>query len=276
MPIRPLATQNMANELSHHGFHRVGEYGFNFKVPLPSDIPFLLTGQPYRLAEGRLLVVHRGAIDMEMDLVEHHLEAGEIAMAMPDSLAMVNRIGDDCVISIVTFSRFPNANGCQECFVVRCEEEAWLRIEQFINMITMQMKRKGEYGEILSRLFDALILDVQSLCSEIPSAQNDAFMHRFLQLLSKEGRVKHPIEFYADRLCITPGYLSTLVKRHSAMTTLQWIDRALVREAKVLLHHTQMPIAEIADALGFATPSFFVRFFRQQTGSTPLQFRKKQ
>jgi len=61
-----------------------------------------------------------------------------------------------------------------------------------------------------------------------------------------------------------------------AMTTLQWIDRALVREAKVLLHHTQMPIAEIADALGFATPSFFVRFFRQQTGSTPLQFRKKQ
>lgn len=151
-----------------------------------------------------------------------------------------------------------------------------MRIEQFINMITMQMKRKGEYGEILSRLFDALILDVQSLCSEIPSAQNDAFMHRFLQLLSKEGRVKHPIEFYAARLCITPDYLSTLVKRHSAMTTLQWIDRALVREAKVLLHHTQMPIAEIADALGFATPSFFVRFFRQQTGSTPLQFRKKQ
>jgi AraC-like DNA-binding protein len=59
------------------------------------------------------------------------------------------------------------------------------------------------------------------------------------------------------------------------MTALQWIDRSLVREAKVLLHHTQMPIAEVADILGFATPSFFVRFFRQQTGSTPLQFRKK-
>ena len=275
MPIRPLVTRNMANELFHHGFRRVGEYGFNFKAPLQSDLPLFRTGQPYRLAEGRLLVVHRGEIDMELDLVEHHLKMGDIAMAMPDSLAMPIRIGDDCVVSIVTFTRLPNDNGRQECFVTRCDEDTLLRIEQFINMITMQLKRPNEYGEIMSRLFDAFILDVQSLSSEIPAAQSDTFMHRFLQLLSKEGQVKHPIEFYADRLCITSGYLSTLVKQHSGMTALQWIDRSLVREAKVLLHHTQMPIAEVADILGFATPSFFVRFFRQQTGSTPLQFRKK-
>lgn len=56
---------------------------------------------------------------------------------------------------------------------------------------------------------------------------------------------------------------------------LQWIDRALVREAKVLLHHTAMPVAEVAEKLGFATPSFFIRFFRQQTGHTPLQYRKQ-
>jgi AraC-like DNA-binding protein len=100
-------------------------------------------------------------------------------------------------------------------------------------------------------------------------------MHRFLQLLSQEGRVKHPIDFYADRLCVSAGYVSTMVKRHSGMTALQWIDRALVREAKVLLHHTQMPVAEVAETLGFATPSFFIRFFRQQTGTTPLQYRKQ-
>ena len=48
-----------------------------------------------------------------------------------------------------------------------------------------------------------------------------------------------------------------------------------VREAKVMLHHTQMPVAEVAETLGFATPSFFIRFFRQQTGQTPLQYRKQ-
>ena len=69
--------------------------------------------------------------------------------------------------------------------------------------------------------------------------------------------------------------MSTLVRRESGLTVLQWIDRALVREAKVLLHHTAMPVAEVAEQLGFATPSFFIRFFRQQTGQTPLQYRKQ-
>ena len=48
-----------------------------------------------------------------------------------------------------------------------------------------------------------------------------------------------------------------------------------MREAKVLLHHTAMSVAEVSEKLGFATPSFFIRFFRQQTGQTPLQYRKQ-
>ncbi|MBR6330217.1 MAG: helix-turn-helix transcriptional regulator [Bacteroidales bacterium] len=58
---------------------------------------------------------------------------------------------------------------------------------------------------------------------------------------------------------------------------LRWRSRKrplLVREAKVLLHHTAMSVAEVAEKLGLATPSFFIRFFRQQTGQTPLQYRK--
>lgn len=43
----------------------------------------------------------------------------------------------------------------------------------------------------------------------------------------------------------------------------------------MLLHHTQMPVAEVAETLGFATSSAFIRFFRQQTDTTPLQFRKQ-
>jgi len=90
------------------------------------------------------------------------------------------------------------------------------------------------------------------------------------------SRTKHPIDFYARRLCVSPNYMSALVKCESGLTVLQWIDRALVREAKVLLHHTQMPVAEVAEKLGFATSSFFIRFFRQQTGQTPLQYRKQE
>ncbi len=275
MAIRNFDTGKISTELSHHGFRRAGDYGYNFHAPLQQNLSFFLEGQPYRLAEGRILMVHRGTIDLELDLEEHHMQAGDIAFAMPNSLAMVNRLSMDCIISIVTFSRVPTVNGRQECFMARCNEGILTRIEKYIDLITIQAKRGDVCTDIVSRLFDSLILDVQSLSSETTPAQKESFMHRFLQLLSQEGRVKHPIDFYADRLCVTAGYVSTMVKRHSGMTALQWIDRALVREAKVLLHHTQMPVAEVAETLGFATPSFFIRFFRQQTGTTPLQYRKQ-
>lgn len=275
MAIRDLDTEKITTELSHHGFRRVGEYGFNFRVPLQKNLSFFLEGQPYRLAEGRLLIVHHGTIDLELDLEGYHLESGDIALAMPDTLAMANEIGIDCVVSMVTFPRMPNAGRQQECFVARCDENTQLRIDKYIDLIVLQAKRGNAPTDIVARLFDSLILDVQSLSSETTPAQNESFMHRFLQLLSQEGRVKHPIDFYADRLCVSAGYVSTMVKRHSGMTALQWIDRALVREAKVLLHHTNMPVSEVAETLGFATPSFFIRFFRQQTGITPLQFRKR-
>lgn len=274
MAIRYFDTEKISNELSHYGFRRVGEYGFNFHTPLQQNLSFFLEGQPYRLTEGRLLMVHRGTIDLELDFEEHHMQAGDIAFAMPNSLAMVNRLSMDCIISIVTFSRVPTVDGRQECFMARCDEGTLTRIEKYIDLITIQAKRGDVCTDIVSRLFDSLILDVQSLSSETTPAQKESFMHRFLQLLTQEGRVKHPIDFYADRLCVTAGYVSTMVKRHSGMTALQWIDRALVREAKVLLHYTQMPVSEVAETLGFATPSFFIRFFRQQTGITPLQFRK--
>ena len=275
MATRNFDTGEMSTELSHHGFRRAGDYGFNFHAPLQQNLSFFLEGQPYRLAEGRILMVHRGTIDLELDLEEYHLEPGDIALAIPGSLAIVNRLGCDCVVSLVTFSRMPTVDGRQECFMARCDEDTQMRIEKYIDLITIQAKRGVICTDIVSRLFDSLILDVQSLSSEITPAQKESFMHRFLQLLSQEGRVKHPIDFYADRLCVTAGYVSTMVKRHSGMTALQWIDRALVREAKVLLHHTKMPVAEVAETLGFATPSFFIRFFRQQTGTTPLQFRKR-
>ncbi len=275
MKIRSLDTGNIATELSHHGFRRVGDYGINLDVEPQQNLSFFLHNQPYRLAEGRLLLVHNGAIDLEIDLVEHHLLAGHIAVAMPDSLAMVSAFSSDTRISIMTFKHLPTDFLGQDGFVARCDKAALERIAAYCDLILHNLSLGGERTGILTRLFETLLMDVMTLRSDSSAMPVDQMMHRFLQLLAREGREKHPIAFYADRLCVSAGYVSMFVKRNSGLTVLQWIDRALVREAKVLLHHTQMPVSEIAEKLGFATPSFFIRFFRQQTGQTPLQYRKQ-
>lgn len=275
MKIRNLDTGKIAAELSHHGFRRVGEYGINFDVEPQQNLSFFLQNQPYRLAEGRLLLVHNGTVDLEIDLVEYHLSAGYVAVAMPDSLAMVSAFSSDTRISIMTFKHLPVDGFEQDGFVARCDKAALERMAAYRDLILHNLSLGGERTGILTRLFEALLLEVMVLRSDSSAMPADQMMHRFLQLLAREGREKHPIAFYADRLCVSASYVSMFVKRYSGLTALQWIDRALVREAKVLLHHTQMSVSEIAEKLGFATPSFFIRFFRQQTGRTPLQYRKQ-
>lgn len=276
MGIRCLDTGNIATELSHHGFRRVGDYGINLDATPQQDLSFFLLNQPYRLAEGRVLLVHCGTIDLEIDLERHHLKAGYIAVAMPDSLAMVSTVSSDARISIFTFRHLPADLLVPDGFVTCCDESTLSRLNVHIDLISRNLCQGGERNSILSLLFESLILDVVTLHNEPNDSPCDQLMHRFLKLLSKEGRIKHPIAFYADRLCVTKGYVSMFVKRHSGLTALQWIDRALIREAKVLLHHTPMPVAEVAETLGFATPSFFIRFFHRQTGQTPLQYRKSE
>jgi AraC-like DNA-binding protein len=273
MEIRNLDSKVAMNELVRKGFCHVGDYGIMRNVSAVNT-DFFKLGQPYRALDGRIIVVQHGTMDVEIDLVRHVLHEGDITVVLPEALMLIESASSDCAVSAVVFRQMPQVQATVESFVVRGDSVAFARANQYLTMIFDQFDRNPVVTDIIVHFYDALILDMFSLRQEEQLSRGGAFMHRFLHLLSQEGRVKHPIDFYADRLCVSTNYMSALVKRESGLTVLQWIDRALVREAKVLLHHTQMPVAEVAETLGFATPPFFIRFFRQQTGQTPLQYRK--
>lgn len=273
MDIRNLDLKTAINELVRHGYRHVGDYGIMEDGRMQENDYFLLR-QPYRAVDGRVIVVHQGSIKMEIDMEVYDMQAGDIALVLPDALVVVNDFSSDYVASAAIFRRLPPQAAQAESFVLQGDTVAYARMKQYLAMIIEQFDRNSVIIDIIVHLFDALLLDLMSLRTEIVATRGEGFMHRFLRLLSMEGRIKHPIDFYADRLCVSPNHMSALVKRETGMTVLQWIDRALLRESKLLLHHTQKNISEVADTLGFATPSFFIRFFRQQTGITPLQYRK--
>ncbi len=75
--------------------------------------------------------------------------------------------------------------------------------------------------------------------------------------------------FYARQLCITPKYLTTLIKRISGLSVSEWIDNYVIIEAKTLLKYSNMSVQEIAYALNFPNQSFFGSYFKRKrsTGS---------
>ena len=106
--------------------------------------------------------------------------------------------------------------------------------------------------------------------------RNNRLFERFLELLMENFRSEHQISFYADKLCLTPKYLSTLIKQTSGKSVSTWIDDVLIMEAKTLLHFSDMSIQQIAYSLHFPTPSFFGTYFKRHTGMTPGNYRERQ
>ncbi len=109
--------------------------------------------------------------------------------------------------------------------------------------------------------------------SERVSNRNMHLFEEFMRLLTENFHSEHQIGFYADKLCLTPKYLSLLIKQTSGRSVSDWIDYCLIMEAKSLLRYSDMSIQQVAYTLHFPTPSFFGTYFKRHVGMTPGEFR---
>ena len=99
---------------------------------------------------------------------------------------------------------------------------------------------------------------------------------RFRQLVDEHYLAESGVEFYADRLCVTPNYLNKLVRTTLGQSTKQFILTRRIEEAKRLLRYTNLSVNDIAEHLNYDTATYFVRAFLRQTGVTPLKYREDQ
>lgn len=106
------------------------------------------------------------------------------------------------------------------------------------------------------------------------SARITQLFERFLALVTEHHNEQRGMAFYADKLCLTPKYLSKLVKQASGRSGPDWIDSFVILEAKNMLKYSDMPIKEIVYLLHFPNQGVFYKFFKSHTGMTPSEYRK--
>ena len=82
------------------------------------------------------------------------------------------------------------------------------------------------------------------------------------------------VRFYADKLCISPKYLSLLVKETTGKSAANWIDDFVLMEAKNLLRYSGKNVQQVAYALNFTNQSSFGKFFKHLTGQSPTEYQK--
>ncbi len=100
------------------------------------------------------------------------------------------------------------------------------------------------------------------------------YVRDFMKLVHIHYMHERSVTFYADKLYITPKYLSLLVKEATGRSAARWIDDFVLMEAKNMLRFSGKSIQQIAYTLNFSNQSSFGKYFKHLTGMSPTQYQK--
>ena len=261
----------------------------NIRVGLVKD-QFL--DSPTVLPEMRLLLVKQGWARTTLNLVERNITAGDLVFlgsngiiqyqeASPDIQAVGFSCSDD-LFQLAIGQVVPKAfDGHLRDFHLHLEQDQADYYDQLHLLLNRHIMQAGHSSQVTLHLMGALLcyaghLWQQHQQSHLESQSREQRLFTdFIQLVTQHAPEQHAIDFYASRLCLTPRYLSTVIKQVSGKSAKQWIDDALVTRIKIDLMHTDKPVATIGDEMNFPNPSFFTKFFKRMTGLTPREYQNR-
>lgn len=260
--------------------------------PLNTFPPALTSQSP--LKGIGLIVCNKGSFDFAVNHREYSAHAGESVFIPEDSLFRVIRSSDDLEIYVLSYRIEPirdilgnsvvslhlySMMTPNPCYVWQTgEEEAIVR---YMAMLDNLQQIEEDPFNVFERklLLMALTYRLCSLYSHKLMADSNVAGHKtevFIRLLNLVDRYymqQRSVEFYADKLCLTPKYLSALSKSICGYTVQELVFKAIMRKTISLLCSTNLSVQEISDMFNFPNASYFGTFFKKQTGMSPQQYR---
>ncbi|MDE6277810.1 MAG: helix-turn-helix domain-containing protein [Muribaculaceae bacterium] len=101
-----------------------------------------------------------------------------------------------------------------------------------------------------------------------------AHVRDFIRMVHADFARERSVGYYASALCVSPKYLSALVKETTGRTAARWIEDYVIMEAKNLLRYSGKNVQQVAYALNFPNQSAFGKYFKHITGMSPTEFQK--
>jgi len=234
----------------------------------------------------------KGSISVQINFIDYVIEAGSVAVVLPQLVIDPKHVSDDLeIISIALsldfLSTFPilrefisNSEILWRPVIQFEEKDQYLQKELTILLnLFFNRSPSPQKKEVLQYLIFALITLLSEAYSSmaqtdnLPNKPKHKTIHNFYLLISKFASKQRSAKFYAEKLHLTPQYLSTILKNETGRSISQWIDQVAIMHAKSLLGSSDLSIKEISAELSFADPSLFCRYFKRHTGFSPANFR---
>ena len=205
----------------------------------------------------------------------HHITNGYALIFEEEFLSFLFK--DSLFVQHLSFFQIESSSS-----LLHLSDELYTRILETLHDIKMEIDsyQQGDVHVLRALLYEVLMLldreykkvnmEEETTSKEVGNIHIDKFM----KLVESHLKEQHSVQYYADKLCITPNYLNEIVTSTKGISAKQYIRNKVMDEAKRLLTYTDFPISDIAFELHFSTVSYFIRSFRQYTGTTPLLYRR--
>lgn len=255
---------------------------------------------PTRLDCFAILLCRKGEFTVTCNLQQTTILPGTVVYAQPGIIVQVTDF-HECQTSVVLFSEtflhqinlslqnlLPHIGTLNQLYTLQLRPKAfdylWRQVGMVAESISLPQKL-SYYHEVVRNSIRALGYSVISRLIQDLEKQNESrgytihnheeeMFRRFIQLVGRHYRTERRISFYAERMNLTPKYLSSVIRHASGHSPTEWITRSVLLEAKNLLHYSNMSVQEISFALHFPNQSFFGRWFKGQTGLSPKAYRE--
>lgn len=254
--------------------------------------------EPCRIDAITILVCIRGRLEYDVNLEHNVVDEPSILINMPENIIQFHGSENLEAYAILISTELINSmhydilHRASSFLTVKQHFHAAVPLDKlaplipFYDLIKVSLSHiKPETDEIVKSLLQAFMLSVLGLMREHQMAEIEVdrtvargtkqLFERFMDVLSRYHQQERMVQFYADKLCVTPKYLSTVVKEYSGKSPSDWICEYVIAEAKSLLHYSQLSPQEVAFRLNFPTQSSFGKFFKQKTGYSPRQYAKR-
>lgn len=250
--------------------------------------------KPFLMNYVGLIVCEKGYFCFDVDKKKFTARAGETVFLSEGNNFSIGELSDDLRVSILFYHIDPireilgssivamylyTTLTPEPCYVWTSGEESDLA--RYIALL-------GRHRKSAQNLFDnhecklLLLALTYRLCSiysrriieekNVAGHKIDTFI-KLIRLIEKYYMQERGVAFYADKLCLSPKYLSALSKSVCGYTVQELVFRAIIRKSIFWLKNTNKSVQEISDDLNFPNASFFGTFFKKQTGLAPSYYR---
>lgn len=246
------------------------------------------------------LMCTEGKLQVDINGKTYVVEAGDIIVCPPNVMLANYMISPVFHSRIIGFSysalqRMLNVNKdiwnmilyLAKNPIIHLSPELMELTDAYCSLLAIKLNQKGVHfwKEVMHALFQAAFYDLCSILAPAVEAdrkyeeahmrQGDQIVQRFLKILGDSQGKERSVTAFAEQLCITPKYLTTVCKASTGKTALEWIHEYTTDVIVQQLKYSGLTIKEISDGLDFPNLSFFGKFVKGRLGMSPTEYRKR-